>query len=221
MSRTIFIGDIHGCAESFQRLLDRLQIQCGSDRILLTGDAFTRGPAPQEVFRLIRDLGAEMVLGNHEDSLMKWLPAHVDGHGSDALSQERRAFLEAMGDEADALSAWMAALPLWIQNPAWLLVHAGVHPITGLGGTTRTQCLTIRTWPPRDGIVGRRWHDHIVDRRKTIVFGHDAPRRLVLKRGQDGRPFAIGLDTGCVYGGLLTGYIFEEDRLVQVEGLSQ
>ena len=42
----------------------------------------------------------------------------------------------------------------------------------------------------------------------TLVFGHWAQRGLVAERG------VRGLDTGCVWGGRLTAWIAEEDRLV-------
>jgi hypothetical protein len=44
-----------------------------------------------------------------------------------------------------------------------------------------------------------------------VLHGHDARRGLI-----DRRPWTLGLDTGCVYGGALTGYLLEEDRLLQV-----
>ncbi len=35
-----------------------------------------------------------------------------------------------------------------------------------------------------------------------------------MRREVDGRPVAIGLDSGCVYGGELSGWLVEEDALV-------
>ena len=46
----------------------------------------------------------------------------------------------------------------------------------------------------------------------AVVFGHWARRGLVIQ------PRLRGLDTGCVYGGRLTAWIVEENRLVQVPG---
>ena len=56
--------------------------------------------------------------------------------------------------------------------------------------------------------------DHFYRGERTVVFGHWARRGLVL------RPRLRGLDTGCVYGGPLTAWIAEEDRLVQVPGVA-
>lgn len=216
LERTIFIGDIHGCAREFDALLQRLDWDAERDRLLLTGDAFTRGPNPHSVWKMIQDTGAEMVRGNHEQRLLGWLPQSLGGKGTGEQNAARRKFMEAVGGDVEPMLDWIKRLPLWIESSHWLLVHAGVHPTAGLAGSTPEQMLAIRTWPPRNGILGRRWHDHLVPPEKTIIFGHDAPRRLILKRRHDRTAYVVGLDTGCVYGGCLTGYVFEEDRIVQV-----
>jgi bis(5'-nucleosyl)-tetraphosphatase (symmetrical) len=58
----------------------------------------------------------------------------------------------------------------------------------------------------------RPWFDHWQRRgdRRTVVFGHWARLGLVEKRG------LRGLDTGCVWGGRLTAWIAEEDRVVSI-----
>ena len=66
----------------------------------------------------------------------------------------------------------------------------------------------------------RRVPLYIEDSRFLLVHaGINPPGQLVVKR-RDGRPYLLGLDTGCVYGELfgnqLTAYILEEDRLVHV-----
>ena len=46
---------------------------------------------------------------------------------------------------------------------------------------------------------------------RTVVFGHWARAGLIR------RPQVLGLDTGCVWGGKLSAWIAEEDRIVQVD----
>ena len=215
--RTLFIGDIHGCAREFEQLLAKLAFQRDTDLLYLTGDAFTRGPDPAGVWTLIQDTGARMVLGNHAYRLSDRLRQHLSGTPIPTPWFDQKQTLAALAPAADSLIPWLESLPLWIDQPDFLLVHAGINPEKGLEGTTTDEFLVIRTWPPVDGLVGPRWHDAYDPSGKLIVFGHDAPGGLVIKRRDDGSPYVIGLDSGCIYGGQLSGYVLEEDRVVQVE----
>ena len=218
--RTIFVGDIHGCRAEFEELLNAVEFAPGRDRLLLTGDAFTRGPDPLGVWRLIRATRPEMVLGNHETWLLPHLRAIAAGGPRDALKQTRGDRLQDLVPHAAELLPWLEGLPLAIDEPRFLLVHAGINPDTGLAGSTPDELVYIRTWPPTGGIEGPRWHDHIDPGAKLIVFGHDAPRGLVIKRppgaAPGARPYLVGLDSACVFGGHLTAYLLEENRILQV-----
>lgn len=217
--RTIFIGDVHGCCAEFLALQKAVRFAPGSDRLLLTGDAFTRGPDPAGVWQAIRNSGAEMVLGNHEEALLPRLRslAAAGAPRDGARGNFGPGVLAALAPHAAELAAWLETVPLWIDDARFLLVHAGVNPQRGLAGSTRAELLTIRTWPPAGGIDGPRWHDHVTPG-KLIVFGHDAPGGLVVKRppGAAAPPYLVGLDSGCVFGGRLSAYLLEEDRIVQV-----
>ena len=105
---------------------------------------------------------------------------------------------------------------MFVENADFLLVHAGINPEKGLVGTTREEFLTIRTWPPNETTVGPRWHDHHTPGNGPLVFGHDAPGGLVVKRGDDGTPYLVGLDSGCVYGFQLSAYVLDDRRILQV-----
>jgi bis(5'-nucleosyl)-tetraphosphatase (symmetrical) len=213
--RTIFVGDLHGCAAEFAEILEQVNFAKGRDRLLLTGDAFSRGPDPLEVWQLIRETSAAMVLGNHDARLLRQL-ADLAGGGRPAVEKpDQRFTLEKLCPVAGKLLAWLEQVPLFIQEKRFLLVHAGIHPEKGLAGTSRDQFLSIRTWPPREGTQGPRWHEYYEPVHELLVFGHDAPGGLVIKKRARGRPYLLGLDTGCVYGNLLSAYVLEEDRLVQ------
>lgn len=68
-NRTIAIGDIHGCADALQSLLDAIQPQ-PTDTIITLGDYIDRGPKSSAVISILADLITECtlvpLLGNHE-----------------------------------------------------------------------------------------------------------------------------------------------------------
>ena len=221
--RTVFVGDVHGCNRELRRLLLEIDFDAASDRLLLTGDAFGRGPDPAGVWRTIGETGAEMVLGNHDDRLLRHLGTLAQGQDVEYRKPDHRTTVEQLLPVADELLPWLQEVPLRIEGDRFLLVHAGIDPEGGLARTTREQFLSIRLWPPGPGVGGTRWHERIEPPAGTIVFGHDAPGGLVrvYRKGESeeagDQPCLLGLDTGCVYGGRLSAWLLEERRLVQVD----
>lgn len=213
--RTIFVGDLHGCVAEFEEILTATDYRQSADRLLLTGDAFARGPDPLGVWRLIQETNAEMVLGNHDAGLLGRLEESAAGHPRKLKKADQRYTIAELAPAHGEILAWLRQVPLYIETDDFLLVHAGIHPEKGLPGTSREEFITIRTWPPAKEHVGPRWHDAYEPVHPLIVFGHDAPGGLVYKE-RDGKAHILGLDTGCVYGNQLSAYILEEERLVQV-----
>jgi hypothetical protein len=202
--RTLLVGDVHGCSRELRALLDLAR----PDRVLLAGDAFTKGPDPLGVFALVRETGARSVLGNHD----LWLLRALSGTLSPASKPTRMPLL----DEAASTPGFVAllrALPLFLEEPDFLLVHAGIHPFGGIAHTTPEMALTLRRWPDDDDEHAPFWWE-LLDpeaERRLVVHAHDARRGLV-----DRRPRNLGLDGGCVYGGSLFGYLVEDDTLLEV-----
>ena len=66
---------------------------------------------------------------------------------------------------------------------------------------------------PEDCPAGTRPWDDFYDGTSLVVHGHWG------RRGHYRTPAVIGLDSGCVYGGRLTAWCQDTDRIVQVPGL--
>ncbi len=63
MKKTMFVGDVHGCATELKDLVEKAK----ADEIILIGDCFTKGPRPKEVWELIKEYDMKSIKGNHEE----------------------------------------------------------------------------------------------------------------------------------------------------------
>jgi len=231
MEPTIVVGDVHGCLDELRRLLATCGFQRG-DRLVLAGDLVAKGPDSQGVVQLAREEGALAVVGNHDDHVLRaraaargTIPPPAKGVRAehqvvaDALHPDDWTYLEALptflrlGDEGAA--AGDDAAPLTDGSGAdTVVVHAGAVPGVPFEKQTREHLTTMRSIDhdgnPTKKIEGRPWAA-VWPGPERIVFGHDAIRGLQRHR------FAIGLDTGCVYGRRLTALLLPERRLVSVE----
>ncbi|MBC3917793.1 symmetrical bis(5'-nucleosyl)-tetraphosphatase [Undibacterium sp. CY18W] len=126
MSKTYFIGDIQGCAEQLQTLLNKIEVRSPRAYYLFAGDLVNRGPQSLESLRLIRSLQqsgrAESVLGNHDLHLLAVANGIRPPHRSDTLDDILQA------PDRDELLHWLRQRPLAIFKSNHLLIHAGIFP---------------------------------------------------------------------------------------------
>jgi bis(5'-nucleosyl)-tetraphosphatase (symmetrical) len=122
---TYAIGDIQGCYDSLQRLLDLCAFDPASDRLWLVGDLVNRGPQSLETLRLVKSLGpaALTVLGNHDLYLLMVAEGGAKFRGKDDTIQP---ILDA--PDCTELLDWLRQQPLCHTEGEFCLVHAGLLP---------------------------------------------------------------------------------------------
>jgi len=213
------IGDIHGCSEELHRLVDALPVRPG-DEIVFLGDYIDRGPDSSGVVSFLIELKVSLsdnklvfLKGNHEDMLLSYLG--LSGHhGNMFLPNGGRATVQSYGVAADNPSpnrlqaamppnhlAFYQALESYFLTEPYLCVHAGIHPLKSLPEQSEEDLLWIR-----DPFLQS---SHPLP--YTILFGH-TPQHAVLYH----LPYKIGLDTGLVYGNMLTCLNTDEKILYQI-----
>jgi bis(5'-nucleosyl)-tetraphosphatase (symmetrical) len=220
---------VQGCRAELEALLRVVAFDPGRDALHPAGDLVNRGPDSLGVLRLLRDVGAQGVLGNHDVHLLAVAAGQRPPRPGDTFHD----VLDAP-DAADLL-AWLAAKPFVRAWDDVVLVHGGLHPhwrdpvaeTAGLDPLAHDARAEFATHVRHCDAAGRRplrddpppkppyrpWWEHWLGPRRetrTLVWGHWARRGLV--QG----PRLRGLDTGCVWGHELTAWIAEEDRLVSV-----
>jgi bis(5'-nucleosyl)-tetraphosphatase (symmetrical) len=237
------VGDLQGCAEPFERLLKEIRFDPAGDELWCVGDLVNRGPDSAATMRLWGDIGGRSILGNHD------VYAVLAQSGAWKRKRDTLDDLFAAEDR-DALLEMLRRLPVLVHLPApvdraedvWV-VHAGLLPgWTNLNqlsselndarhdddwlqselvcAATRVRCctpngeLSRETGLPEACADPFRPWDAYYRGDTLVVHGHWARRGYY--RGER----TIGLDSGCVYGGPLTAWCQDEDRIVQVPGNS-
>lgn len=205
--RTVIIGDVHGCARELEALVAELALTT-EDRVLFLGDLVNKGPDSAGVLDCFWRLQAHSLLGNHELRLRR----QADGDLPRARNWKRlRDTLGSRFDTfIDAIRSWKPFQRLDV----CMAVHAGLVPGQAPEESDEADLVTIRTWDGRGADLqdpaNPPWFE-VAEIDQLVVFGHWAAL------GGIERKQVIGLDTGCVYGGSLTGLILPSRQRVAIE----
>ena len=218
MSRYV-VGDIHGCVDELRRLIETLPL-ARDDRLVFLGDYIDRGPDSSGVVSYLislqkqrNDFELVFLKGNHEDMLLSYLGLNGQ-HGDMFLINGGKATLASYGLTADRFSAPQALLAIpaehlhffeglerYYSMDSFLCVHAGIHPQKSLAEQTDEDLFWIR-----NAFI---FNSHGLP--YTVLFGH-TPQAAVLYD----LPYKVGLDTGLVYGNMLTCLDVDEKVLYQI-----
>jgi len=118
------IGDLQGCFEPLERIVDRIGFDPARDRLWFTGDLVNRGPDSLRCLRFVKSLGnaAVTVLGNHD--------LHLVCVAEGVEKRKKRDTLDDIlaAPDRDELVAWLRTRPLMHAEEGFALVHAGLLP---------------------------------------------------------------------------------------------
>ncbi|KAF2497630.1 Metallo-dependent phosphatase [Lophium mytilinum] len=149
--RLVIVGDVHGCKDELQALLDKVKFRAPHDHLILTGDMISKGPDSAGVVSLARSLSASCVRGNHEDRMLLALadmrghhaalpgPAEDPTNGRDLLDEESFShgdytFRSLAREFDDKQIKWLQACPVILRVGEiagfgeMVVVHAGLVP---------------------------------------------------------------------------------------------
>jgi len=219
--RVFAFGDIHGCNAELTLLLNCLRSDhkaSKADQFVFIGDYIDRGPDSKGVIETLLAWKAEFpktifLKGNHEDMLLAFL-GMGGSSGNVYLVNGGAEFFRSYGIEPTGpLSELSKSLPkehlsfvtsleLGVSIGEFLFVHAGINPGRGLEEQLSHDLMWIRgDFIPVEHKAG-----------KTVVFGHTPFADVMLHM-----PFKIGIDTGLVYGNLLSAVELVEGTVFQVD----
>lgn len=202
MNKIFAIGDIHGCFDKLQRLILEIKADPVNDTLVFIGDYIDRADGGRDVVDYILKLKKTFqnvicLRGNHESMLLRFL----DGvEGDIYLANGGFATLKAYGiSRSDApkvrkkkippdhLKFFKTLLPYY-ETDQFIFVHAGLIP----GRELNEQSLYDMQW------IRQTFIDSDNDFGKRVVFGHTHFSEPLVEDNK------IGIDTGAVYGGMLT-----------------
>jgi serine/threonine protein phosphatase 1 len=196
-TRTFIIGDIHGCAKTFRKLVEE-EIKLRKEDILcLLGDYIDRGPDSKGMIDFILELQSsgmqvQTLRGNHEQLLLE----SVNSPGVERMWLQNGGdkTLKSFGVEsAKKIPArygeFLLNTRFYYETDDFLLVHAG---------------LNCEAEDPLQDKMAMMWSRNFRDennylRGKILIHGHTPiPRDLLLAQKFES---PLNLDGGCVYRG--------------------
>jgi serine/threonine protein phosphatase 1 len=203
------IGDIHGCLNHLQELLNLVKPDLDRHKLVFIGDYLDRGPHSQGVVDCIIDLKKKYnpeniicLMGNHERMFLDFLQGHeemfflLNGGAATAVSywgdqwerRERRLPLEH--------EHFFKELKLVYQTDDYIFVHGGLQPGLPLSAQQEKDILWIR----------KEFINSEFDFGRRVIFGHTPFREPLVRANK------IGIDTGAVYGNKLTCLLLPEEN---------
>lgn len=239
------IGDIHGCCDELQQLLQQMGYQpqptaVSTDsfwhfptythpkgrRVIFLGDVIDRGPRILDTLRLARNMvtagSALCIMGNHENKLLRWLNGRkvkVSYGLAQTLAEiENIEATRQAADKQEIKSFISSLISHYVLDDGQLVVaHAGLREeLQGRGSAyVRDFALYGETTGETDEFGRRVRYNWAADYRGKAM--------VVYGHTPVKEPTwlnnTIDVDTGCVYGGRLSALRYPEKEMASVDAL--
>jgi serine/threonine protein phosphatase 1 len=199
LKRRIAIGDIHGCYDLLQQLIERvIRFDAAADELVFLGDYVDRGLQSKEVVDHVKELKENypdriiLLKGNHEAlaydalraasptaAMMSW---RING-GNSTLARYRD-----VEHARSHLIPFIESLELYYETDSHIFVHAGIPYGKDLHSAAPEDLLWDRSFS--------------YEGEKTLIVGH-TPKSEVARFNHDK---IICVDTGAFMTGMLSAY---------------
>ena len=195
--RRFVISDIHGCAQTFDALLKKIDLQ-PTDQLFLLGDFIVRGPQSARVLDKLIDLADQgfnvyPLRGNHEEAFLESTRKNIllSAH----FHAKHNNITDMLDETLHPIPRYMhllRSMPFYYELDNFYLVHAGFSSKEPF--TDTHAMMTIR------GMV----YNAQIFKNKRIVFGHQPHKFNIISKAVDRKSTLLPLDNGCVYASLKT-----------------
>jgi serine/threonine protein phosphatase 1 len=199
MARRFAATDLHGCLRTFRHLVEHELRLRPADTLYLLGDYVNKGPDSGGVLDYLMQLQAagyqvRCLRGNHEQELLDARYSHGDEPWR--TPAERALTLASFGvtrlaDLPARYIDWLAALPLQLELPDFVLVHAGFDfalPPADMRHDMHSMLYTKSFVYDPSRLAGKR-----------LLHGHVPTPVAEVQASVAAHAGAIGLDTGGAY----------------------
>ncbi|AYQ57809.1 serine/threonine protein phosphatase 1 [Bathymodiolus thermophilus thioautotrophic gill symbiont] len=224
MSRLITYGDIHGCCSELAQLRQKIK-PAKNDIEVCVGDVITRGKDSIKTLRYLQSHNIKSVLGNHEDKIVRYLQ-HQESIKENPIVLDEDEQDIVVNLNAEDIS-YLKNMPLFMRFEKITILHGGLQNrqnLNKISKKSRAQILRLRFLDQDHNFVtfGKEdeksifWADIYNGGQGFVVYGHQNFNEVKINQ------HALGIDTGCVYGGKLSAAIFQEikDEKFSIESVN-
>ena len=219
MASLIVYGDIHGCYESLKSLRKEINPK-KNDIEVCVGDVITKGKNSLKVLDYLIKKNIKSVLGNHEAKLLRYLKyARTNRRNPVTLDEDEQEIVSKMTKEH---IEYLQNMPYFIKSKKITILHGGVlnhFDLESLSKREMQLVLRLRYLDKNCHYISYKqenaksvfWADLYDGNQGFIVYGHRWTQDIQTS------PYAIGIDTGCVYGNRLSAAVFKKSKVSRLQ----